>query len=124
MKLLKTFIEINFVFSVFLSIVGGFYIYNHPENFVSEDFRLYGPLGNNLLIVALLVALMQGLLLFFYFREGYKAAMAMGGLFLLIGFDLQIYSDTNQIDIDSILMYSCFYLGAAHILYFLSAPDA
>lgn len=123
MKLLKTLIELNFKFAVFLSIFGGIFVYINPEYFVSEEFLLYGPLGNNLLIVAALISAMQTLLLYFYFKNGYKQALGMGFLFILIGYDLQVYEDANRIEIDATLMYYCFYLAGAHLLFYLIAPE-
>jgi hypothetical protein len=123
MKTLRILIDINFKFAVFLSIFGGFFVYHDPGYFISEDFLMYGPLGNNLLIVALIVSVMQILLLPFYYRGGYRAALAMGCLFLLMGYDLQTYAETNAIEIDVSLMYYCFYLGVSHIVYFLNSPD-
>ena len=123
-KALKILLDANFKFAVFLSIIGGFFVYNDPEYFVAEDFLIYGPLGNNLLIVAVIVSVMQILLLLFYYRGGYKAALAMGCLFLLIGYDLQTYSEVNAIEIEASLMYYCFYLGVSHIAYFLISPAA
>lgn len=116
----------NFAFAVALSLLAGLLAAFDPQWLAPEllDWE-GGPLINNVVIALGLLAVLQLLLLGLrYWRGGYNEAAIMGMLFLLMAIDLAIYSETNQLGLDSVLIWGSGYIGVSHIVYFLiCAPE-
>lgn len=115
----------NFAFAVALSLLAGLFAAFDPQWLAPEllDWE-GGPLLNNVVIALGLLAVLQCLLLALrYWRGGYNEAAIMGMLFLLMAIDLAIYSETNHLGLDSVLIWGSGYIGASHLVYyFVCAP--
>lgn len=91
----------NFYLSVWLSIAGGIVVLNVPDLVVQNPEGLFGPLRNNLLFAALILALNQLILRFARnSRGGTAEALLMGLVFLLAGGGLEYYGRVNSIPIN------------------------
>lgn len=122
---MNSIIKLNFYLAVWLSIAGGIFAFNDPSIIVDDPEGLFGPLRNNLLFAALILALNQLILWFARYSRGSSAeALLMGLLFLLVGGGLQYYGRVNGIPINPMCSLFAFYVGASHIAYFATRTAA
>lgn len=125
MRALKQILTLNFHLSVWLSIAAGIYAFNAPNILVEDPEGLFGPLRNNLLVAALLLALNQTILWFSRYSRGSSAeALLMGLLFLLVGGGLEYYGRVNGIPVNHICSAFASYVGASHLAYYAVGHSA
>ena len=119
MHALQKMLRLNFHLSVWLSIAGGIFAFNNPDILVDDPEGMFGPLRNNLLVAALILALNQTILWFArYSRGSTPEALLMGLLFLLVGGGLEYYGRINGIPVNHICSAFTFYVGASHLAYY------
>jgi hypothetical protein len=127
MHALQQILRLNFHLSVWLSIAAGIYAFNSPDTLIEDPEGMFGPLRNNLLIAALILALNQTILWFSRYSRGSTAeALLMGLLFLLVGGGLEYYGRVNGIPVNHACSAFAFYVGASHLAYYGAqySPDA
>jgi hypothetical protein len=118
---MDNFVRFNFYLSVWASIAGGILIFNRPDLIVPDADDLFGPLHNNLLFAALILAINQLILWFTrYTRNESKEALLMGLLFMLVSGGLQYYGRVNGIPVNDWCSIAAFYVGMSHVLFFWS----
>ena len=116
---MKDLVRLNFYLSVWLSIVGGIFLFNYPDFIVADPEGLFGPLRNNLLFSALILSINQLILWFARYSRGSSAeALLMGLLFLLVGSGLEFYGRINGIPVNRVCSLIAFYIGGSHCLFF------
>lgn len=116
-------ISLNFQLSVWLSIAGGIVLINQAELFFADASGLYGPLQNNLLVVAAYLCLMQLAAWWARFTRRFRLrleTLLMGFMYLGVAGGLQIYAQANQLPIQDWLSEVCLYVAFSHLLYFWS----
>ncbi|WP_139558127.1 hypothetical protein [Methylotetracoccus oryzae] len=120
-QVMDNFARFNFYLSVWLSIAGGILIFNRPEFIVPDAEDLFGPIRNNLLFAALILAINQVILWFTrYTRNESREALLMGLLFMLVSGGLQYYGRVNGIPVNHWCSIAAFYVGMSHVLFFWS----
>ncbi len=116
---MPTILTLNFHLSVWLSIAAGILAFNYPDVIVDDPEGLLGPLRNNLLFAALMLAVNQLILWFARYSRGSSAeALLVGLLFLLVGGGLEYYGRMNGIPVNHGCSVFALYVGASHIAYF------
>lgn len=118
-------IRINFLFSVFLSVLAGAYVTFDRSVIFYDMYTEFNPLANNLVFIPITLALIQ-LLLWFgrYSKNGYKEAILMGLFFCLVVAGFKFYTALNHIEIKYTVLYVFGYIGFSHIIYFAVRPKA
>jgi hypothetical protein len=120
-----TVVRLNFYLSVWLSIIGGIFLFNFPNFIVADPEGLFGPLRNNLLFAALILSINQLILWFARYSRGSSAeALLMGLLFLLVGSGLEFYGKINGIPVNGVCSAAAFYVGVSHGLFFWARSGA
>ena len=116
-------ISLNFQVSVWLSIVGGIVLINQADLFFADAGSLYGPLQNNLVLIAAYLSLMQLAAWWARYTRRFKRrieTLLMGFMYLGVAGGLQIYAQANQLPLQDWLAEVCLYVAFSHLLYFWS----
>ena len=111
-------LEGNYYFSAVLLIILALSPFFGKEGLFGTDTEIYGPLGNNLRIIGLYLALMELFLWIYCLLKRNLSNVAMLGVFyLLIPNAVQMYSEINGLPFDSDPRLVFWYVGLSHIAF-------
>ena len=118
-------VSINFHFSVWLTIIGGIWLFNDPNWFLDDPENLYGPIKNNLLIVMIYLVISQLACWFLRYtrKTGRLEALLIGLIVLLVAAGMKFYAHINALPLHDWLPFALAYIGVSHILYFFVRPN-
>lgn len=111
-------IEANFYISVISLIAVGIMSVSGNLSLFEFNEDLYGPLGNNLRIMLIYLAIAEMILCAYCFFMRQFKVFILGGFFLILtSGSLKFYAAINNIVVDENFSVFFLYLGLSHILY-------
>ncbi|SMF93815.1 hypothetical protein SAMN02949497_1107 [Methylomagnum ishizawai] len=112
-------VSFNFHFAVWLSILGGIAVINHPDFIVPDDDGMYGPLLNNFLVViGYLVFSQLGLWYFRYLKGSRIEALIMAYTFFATAVGAKFYGMVNNLPVSDAFVMAMAYLAVSHGFYY------
>lgn len=118
MQSIKFLLEANFYLSVIALIVGGLSSITESYSIFQFNEDLYGPMGNNLRIMMLYLAMTE-VVIFAYclFRKKFQVMAVVGFFLVLMIGSMEFYGEVNAIEIDPDFPLFFLYTGISHILF-------
>ncbi|MCD2449514.1 hypothetical protein GO003_003835 [Methylicorpusculum oleiharenae] len=111
-------LEANYYVSLLVTVVTAIMSVTGKDSFFTMGDDLYGPLGNNLKIMLIYLALAQ-LVVFIYClrKQNYRELTIMGLFIILLIGGVEFYGAINDVPIDEKYNPFFLYTGLSHIFY-------
>ncbi|MDO8843433.1 hypothetical protein [Methylicorpusculum sp.] len=111
-------LEANYYVSLLVTVVTAVMSVTGKDSFFTMGDDLYGPLGNNLKIMLIYLALAQ-LVVFIYClrKQNYRELTIMGLFIILLIGGVEFYGAINDVPIDEKYNPFFLYTGLSHIFY-------
>ena len=114
----KIVLEGNYYVSAVLLITLAISPFFGNEGLFGTDTEIYGPLGNNLRIISVYLALMEIFLwLYCLLKSNFSNVAMLGVFYLLVPNAVQMYGEVNGLPFDSDLRIVFWYVGLSHIAF-------
>jgi len=118
MQGIKSLIGLNFFISGVMLVAASILSFSDSYSIFTFDIDLYGPIGNNLRIMMVYLALAEiAMIIFCSYNKNFQEMLIVGAFLVLIAGSLEFYSQANQIPIDLELQLLFLYVGISHVAF-------